>query len=488
MSRAARKGRTLVGMALPPDTLVVGVTGLAPSLDPRTAQDYTTHFILSQVLEPPFSWDRNGAYVSRLLRGGFRFQTAHGAGRSRREARVDTTIAFSDGVPLSAEDVAQAIERVVLPDVVVEARGDRVTVEGPDSLDLEPLLAGPHANVFRDGARGPVGTGAYRIEDVSPSCVRLLAWDGARCPPRTPAVEFRVFPRDPDGRPTALVEALERGEVDLSMELARDEARLLGQARKVFAPGGATALVWFNTRRPHFAEGAVRRSVAAAIDPYAIAASCYGNPAAFVAASVLPRNMTVPGLAGLRHDPDAAAEALAAAPRSLPPRLQLLTVWAPRPYLPRPPAAAAALAGQLERIGVQVDVVFAADAADYLQRIREGAFDLVLGGWIADSPDPIEFLRAIASRSRIPGAQAGPDVASANYAAYASEAFEAAISSASGAAYQDRVRAAVRILAEEAPVVGVMYSARVVALSRRVEGFDGDAGLIVPDLSALRLV
>lgn len=466
------------------DVLVVGISQRLGELDAGQAQDFATHFVLAQVLEPPMAVSAPGSFTPRLLAGNFRMQTSFRKGIARFEARVDTSIRFSDGSFLAAEDVAATIRRVAGSDVDVETRADRVLVEGPDTLDLGPLLAGPHAHVFRPGARFPLGTGPYRVTHRDPGLVRVEAWEGARLRARTPVIEFRVYPPDPAGRPTALIDAVEGGEVDITMDLSRRDAKGLTRARKVFLPGASTALLWFGCARPAFRDPLVRRAVAHAIDPYAVAATCFDNPAAFVATSVLPRAMAVSGLASLRHDPAKARDLLERA-GGLPPRLSMLSVWGPRPYLPRPREAASAVAGQLEGLGVELDVTFADSASDYLDKIRSGRFDLVLGGWIADGPDPVEFLRAIASSDRILGERKDAAVAAANYGAYRSEAFDAALRSS--AALADRLRRACAILAEEVPLVPLMHSATVVALSRRVEGFDPERPVIVPELAGLRV-
>ncbi len=466
------------------DVLVVGLACPPGRLDPATAQDFATHFVLAQILEPPMACSAPGTFVPRLLRGGFRMQTSFRQGAARFEGRVDTGIRFSDGTPLGAEDVAAAIRRIVDRHVTVETRGDRVIVEAPGDLDLGPLLAGPHAHVFREGPDGPVGTGPFRLVSATPERIRLEAWEGARRKPRVRAIEFRVFPPDPGGRPTALIEALERGDVDLTMDVSRRDAKELRRARKVFLPGAGTALLWIGCDRPHFEDVRRRRAVAHAIDPYAVAATCFDNPGAFVATSMLPRAMATPNLPSVRHDPARARELLAEA-GPLPSRLSMLTVWGARPYLPRPGAAAETVASQLAALGCTVETTFSSDPRDYVERIRSGEHDLVLGGWIADGPDPVEFLRAIASSDRIPGDRAEAQVAAANYGRYRDPAFDAALSS--GEPLAERVRQAVRILVDQAPVVPIMHTATVVGLSRRVEGFDPEKPTIVPELADLRL-
>ena len=43
-------------------------------------------------------------------------------------------------------------------------------------------------------------------------------------------------------------------------------------------------------------------------------------------------------------------------------------------------------------VGVRVDTIVSTDSEDYNERLDRGDYDLVLGGWIADTADPIDYL------------------------------------------------------------------------------------------------
>ena len=77
-------------------------------------------------------------------------------------------------------------------------------------------------------------------------------------------------------------------------------------------------------------------------------------------------------------------------------------IWSARPYLPRPMPVAKAIQTMLGRFGVEVIIEQSSDALDYVDRSTAGRYDLILGGWNADSPDPVSYLEAIFDSSMVP--------------------------------------------------------------------------------------
>ena len=74
----------------------------------------------------------------------------------------------------------------------------------------------------------------------------------------------------------------------------------------------------------------------------------------------------------------------------------------PRPYLPEPRATAGLLAVQLGQLGFKVEIKQARDRSEYQDWNRRGAYDMVLGGWIPDTPDPLDFMESLLGATSIP--------------------------------------------------------------------------------------
>lgn len=458
-----------------PKILRVGTQNAVVSLDPQRAHDFTSHAILAQVFDAPY------------VRRGDRFDPVLVRGAPvRRDARafevtIDTSLRFSDGSPLTAADVATSVAPALAAlDVTVISQGPTLVLESANWRHrVEVLLSASGARVAKRTAAGMVGTGAFALAETTPELVRLVRNPHARRPAALDGVEFRWFSHGASGRPDALLAAIGRGEIDFSFALSRDDVQSLDGVRKLYQPGMSTAFVALNTAQPALADVVIRRAIARALDRQRLAEACYSNPAAFVARSLLPPALGR-GNDGLRHDLAAARELLGA--RAVPQRLRLLQVWGPRPYLPRPDAVAAGIADQLGKLGIAVIVTVARDGEDFAARLAAGDFELVLGGWVAESEDPVDYLEALVSSSAIPGRGHLP-VAASNYARWVDPVVDALLGEArlgQPTAIDDLLAR----VASQVPFVPLMHGPRVVVHSWRVKGYDPEAS-VIPELSTL---
>ena len=197
----------------------------------------------------------------------------------------------------------------------------------------------------------------------------------------------------------------------------------------------------------------------------------------------MARSLLPPGLGKhsdhLRHDPKASI------PRGgLPQKLILVTVWGPRPYLPRPRQVANAVADQLRRLGVEVEVELTESSDAYFKRLRGGRYDLVLGGWNADTTDPIDYLRSTVGSAGIPAFGRSP-ATTGNYSRIEDHEIDRALVQGRRSGAESTVRAILERVADLAPCVPIMYGPRVIVHSWRVKGFDPKG--ILPDLSGVTL-
>src|SRR5690349_16631223 len=102
--------------------LRVGILNLASHLDPRTAQDTDSMFVVKQIFESPY-WIRYGTTeIEPLLLAGPVVEESP----IRWRGKVRRDVFFSDGSPMTAEDVARSLNDAgaVADQARVEAEGD----------------------------------------------------------------------------------------------------------------------------------------------------------------------------------------------------------------------------------------------------------------------------------------------------------------------------------------------------------------------------
>jgi len=452
-----------------PKLLRVGLLAAPDRLDPATAQ-HETQLVLHQVLETPFGVAPGSGELEPALLAGPLERVGSGEPAVYR-ARLRAGAVFSDGSPLTAQQVATTLRQAptVREQAVVTTEDSALvfTLKRPNGrFDLS--LSHVQCSVLRTQAGLPLGTGPFQLApDSRPGRLRLVP--NPRFP-RRPLLDellFEAHPPEPDGRPLALLRAFERGEVDVSMALQRDEAAQLKGVRRALLPGLSTAVLYLNVER--LRDPRARRALAHAIDRELMAADVYTNALVFTARSLLPRGLA-PGLLrdGLGLDPARARtlwrELGSAAPR----RLTLLVPWAPRPYLPNPRRAAELLAEQLAPLGVALEAQRPGTAHEFLERLVGGQQDLVLGGWTADTLDPCDFLEANLASDRVP-TRANLALA-ANSARLRSPELDRALADYRAERSPARLDAVQRLVDEAAPVVPLFFGSTSLVHALRVTG------------------
>jgi len=422
----------------------------------------------------------------------------------RPGVRFQGTADFTPARPLNADDVIFSFERqwredspwydaapdgwpwfsgLALPFVLRDIRK-------VDDLTVRFVLQRPHAPFLADLAMdfasilskeyadrllaaddrealdaAPVGTGPFRLaEHVGGALVRYEAnpgyWGGR------PPLDGLVFDVTPD--PGVRFEKLKSGDCQVipSPNVA-DLAAIRSAAglRLLEGPGLALAFVAFNTAQPPFDRARVRRAVAGAIDRGALVAEVFGGAATPATA---PLSSLMPGgteRAPAPFDAEAARGAVAAA-GAAGTALPLWSLSAIRPYDPDPARFAAMIRDDLARAGLETKAVSPkpeAFLAETLSPDRDGA---VLLGWVSDNGDPDNLLAPLL------GCEA---VGISNRANWCDPRFDALLAEAR-AARDPAVRArlyaeADRIVADEMPIVPLLYAGQVVATRDTVTGY-----------------
>jgi ABC-type transport system substrate-binding protein len=99
--------------------------------------------------------------------------------------------------------------------------------------------------------------------------------------------------------------------------------------------------------------------------------------------------------------PVQARQLLADAGVSAPERLTLVLTWGPKPYLPDPPAAAKSIADNLRPLGTEVTIIQPRDRGEYAGYLERGDYDLLLAGWIADTPLSADFADSLLASTMV---------------------------------------------------------------------------------------
>lgn len=466
--------------------LRVGFLTGQPNLNPRQAQDIDSLFVLRQIVEAPFASKPGEAELEPILFTGGLERDPSDARTCR--ARVRDGIRFSDGKPLTAADVADCLSRTALVEehaAAIEARGDEVVffLRRPNpSFDV--TLSHPQCSIYRRVGADLVGTGAYRLaESGSQDSMRLVRNPHHRVEAPIGEVRFQVYPLDDDGVPTALLRAIESGEVDFTSSLSRDDVNALTGVRKSILPGISTSALYLNTKSPRLADRRLRQAIARSIDRVEVARTAFSNALAFAAPSILPR---VLGSADdeLSYDPGVASELVQASGIQVPDRLTLLMMWGPRPYLPKPQRYFEVIAKNLGRIGIEVVPVPTASGQEFIEKSIVGEEDLILSGWVADVMDPADFLEANLASFRVPTAE--NISVSSNCGRLASPVMDLALAAYRSERTADRLDDVMRVLSDEAPLVPLTYGPTTAVWSFQVKGFTPSPLSILP-LSQLDL-
>ncbi|MCA9718238.1 MAG: ABC transporter substrate-binding protein [Myxococcales bacterium] len=449
--------------------LKVGVLAPARGLEERLTPDVTTGLIFSQIYDSPFRFGREAGDPPRPVLFD-RFEREPTASGARYVATLRPRLRLSDGSPLREAELARALNESPMRHVArVHCEQRELIFECKrENLQLDVLLCGLSYAVMIPRGDAWLGTGPYALAECTDELIRLVRNEHCEPLAKIPEVHVRVLPPDGRGRATALEEALSSGEIDLSTVLPRDSVERVRGVRKVFQPGEATALLFFNCERGLMKQARVRSAIASGVDREALAASSYANSLAYVAKGMLP-----PVLGKLRDthrfDPERARAELSEAGVAPGAEVALQLVWAPRDYLPRPRKTAAVLIEQLRAIGLSPRVIETADGLDFFHKTSAGEFDMLLGGWIADSHDVADYCESLLDSRRVlrrdqPDAQAG------NLARICDPEVDRLVAEYRDTRSKPALRAIQTLVDERRPFLPLMYGPSVLVHAWRVSG------------------
>lgn len=442
----------------------------------------TTILLARQIFETPFLASSTGDAIPALFKE--KLVEESGSAGLKFSTTVRTDARFSDGMPVTPEDVVGALAQ----DPVFTSRASASFREGrlviklfaPNTrFDLFLTMCGM---LFREKDGLLLGTGPYMLSPSDKNVTRLVRNPHARTAAKIESIEVRHYPVDAQtGKPTALLAALEKGEVDLAPRLSWRDVNLLKSTAVVMKPVNSTCILYINNER--LKSTRLRSAIAMAIDRTVVAETAFGeNPLAFRATGLLPPAL---GKTNDRLTPDterARAEWQEAGGYAEP--LSILYSPAPRPYLPAPAAVARHLRDRFRRLGATVETG-ELPSGELIGRLNSGNYDFALMGNIPDSPDPSDYLSAVVGSDAVPEGVEGASFAF-NFSRYRSREVDDLIAAYRKDRREDTLAEIGLVLGRDVPMVPLMYGRACVAHSWRLRGFQPTVTGLV-DLSALTL-
>lgn len=443
-------------------TFSVAIPSDVRTLDPSQVEDTFSFLVTNQVFEGLTHFADGSMDVEPCLADSW----SNTADFRTWTLRLRSGIRFSDGSPLSAADVVASFARskdyggkcAARDDATIEFRLDQ-----PNSRFIEVLAQMPFAVSKPAGDGSFLGTGAYKI--VSRRIGRevvLARSETSRHRATIENVTVRVIQFT-----TLLGKGLVEGEIDLSDSVTPAMLPVLRKAENVkihYQMGLNTGFLAINTQKPHLSDHRIRTAIACAIDRTPMLQrffpSGYGEPAK----TLLPPHI-FRGKATEFHpfDPAKAKQLLAAAGYTGT-LVRIRPTWAPRPYLPDPPAIASEIARMLKAVGFQVQEEGSPSTSEYQALKASGNFDLLVAGWIADDTLPFTFLSDNLLSSKV-GATNIPRYSSASM-----DALLARMRQSAGSALDAAVEEAEAMVARDVPLVPLFHGPQIAAAASTVSG------------------
>ena len=303
-------GRFLPGLALirqDVTSVTFAIEGDVRGLEPALAYDFTANPVVCQISEGLMRFDENGA-LQPLIAESFEQPDEVTYVYTLRD-----NVVFSDGTPVTVDDVVASIARVRdaevagplawmydTPGAVVEATDERtvtIALETPSALFRYVLAttAGhiiPAAAIEQFGLdllRNPVGTGPYMLAQWDAGTQIELAKNPNYWQEGKPYFDRLVFRIVEEG--TTRVTALQNNEIQMMTAVPPDQIAAVQAMDNVDfqeVVGYTINGIVLRTDQPPFDDVNVRKAVAHAIDYQAIMESLVGDT------GILSRNTTVP--------------------------------------------------------------------------------------------------------------------------------------------------------------------------------------------------
>lgn len=460
-------------------TLAYGRLASANDLDLHQQITSNNAFAIDKIFEPLVSFDEQGE-IRPWLAAEY---TVDDAGLEYVFTLRDG-VQFSDGSDVTPDDVIFSLNRhlevggplpLEAPIDTIEATGEReitIMLEAPYTPFLSELSGFSNGVLPEDfgGAseeeffQNPVGTGPFVVDEFDPEGDLIFVknehyWQEGK--PYLDGLEYRFIADD-----NQLQQQLIAGQIEAIESVpAANAATIEENAATVLSAtdGWSTEQIFFNTQNEQFADDAVRRAIAHALDREGIAAATtFGT--AEVANALLPPTIEYSAndtVTPLEFDVDAAQTALSesSVPDGFETTLLIASGNSQRTQI------AQIVQESLAQIGITVEIE-QVDIATFRDRFRAYDYDFMINSGQSDAPDPNGFITF----------QADPEGFSKSYWTHytddrVTELMHEGRSTASGPEREAIYREIQQILADQVPYIPLFFPANLKGTSADVHGF-----------------
>lgn len=469
----------------------------AQKLDPADVDDGESVNTLAQICEGLVRFKSGTLQIEPCLAESYEISDD---GLSYRFKLRDGVV-FHDGTPLDAEAALYTFHRQMdsnHPGHLEEASfsywnylyQDIAEVKAVGPMEIEFVLAKANASLLYSLAvfpaylvspnaldthgaafqRNPVGTGPYEFTDWRPNEAIILTrneryWGE---PAGFQRVVMSVVPDN-----TVRLLKLKAGEIQGMDGL--QPAELAGLANDpsltVYREAGLNVgYLAFNLERERMGNREIREAIALAIDRDTLTqvaldgagrAANYPLPEGFLGYPKVEEN--------LEYNLQEAKRLVEKNKRFFATPLRLHVMNAPRQYFPDPVTVATFIKGQLEKVGIPVQVV-SSDFKAHLNTLRNGDFEAGLIGWVGDNGDTDNFLGMFF------GSWAAEKGVASNYSFYRNDEMDALLLAGRSEAglgkraaiYED----ALAVWRRDLPILPLTHGDNIAVIDSRYEGFE----------------
>ncbi|MFF3324329.1 ABC transporter substrate-binding protein [Streptomyces sp. NPDC002889] len=413
-------------------SLVIGMSDEVLSVDPAAGYDPGSWLLFNNVFQSLLSFPKGAAIPEPDAAESCRFE---GSGSTVYRCTLRDGLKFSNGNPLTAEDVKFSFDRIrkidseagpmpLLSTIDKIRTPDAKTVvfelTVPDATFPSKIASGAgsivdHREYPADALRTDgkaVGSGPYKLDSYSKEEAAFSVNSDYRGTARTQnsGVTLKFF----GGDQKALASALGDGKVDVAYRgLPADEiSDLQGSAsaddRGIEVVEGSSAEVQhlvFNLDDPVVGKLGVRKAIAYLVDRDALVRDVYQSTAtplySIIPAGIAGHNTAFFDRYGGEPQPEKAEQALRAAGVS---GKVKLTLWStPSRYGPATDQEFKVIAEQLNASGLFDATVKSVDFKQYEKGIAAGEYGVYVKGWVPDYPDPDNFTQPFFGEGNVLG-------------------------------------------------------------------------------------
>lgn len=481
-------------------TLTVALTNAFEVLDPIHAYATEVDSVINNIVEGLFYYDHDGVVQPRIAKSyELKDQTTY-------VYQIKDDVLFSDGTPLTADDVVFSLERhrdTSNPSELgwmftnvdsIKKTGDRevtVKLKLPDptwqdtlatsaGLIISKVYYEAHKDNFGTAKGGIIGSGPYVLSDWSEGSEVVLTkndsyWD------KSTVLDFTklVFKIIPDA--SVQQQALQSGQVDLVFQPSVDSIESLEADKSVIINQVDTFLsyfVSFNTSRKPLNDVNVRQAISYAIDKKSIVENVFKGYA--TEPSALPFNASIVAadkdnkaswdsyftkVKNYEYNLDKAKELLAKS--SVPDGFETSLVYVAENSTQE--TVALAIQQNLADLGINVKLIAAPWSEINVYRYggsKTRDYDLLLTIWGSDYPDPTGTITPMYDSANI---VAG----GSNWAEYRNDKFDKLIKEQSAAASSAEraglLQQALNIISEDVPYIPVYNPNSIFATNARID-------------------